>query len=73
MRVLLVGVAVVFMSGCGTTFCKPGASTSDFESDKYNCALRARQMAQFGDVYNPFEDVAQQNACLRSKGWRDCK
>lgn len=71
-KVLLLGVALMVLPGCTTKYCKSGASTSDFKKDHYECKHRARQMAQFGDVYDPFEDVAQQRECLEMKGWSRC-
>ena len=69
MKVIILAVVVMTMCGCTTKFCKQGATTSDFERDQYSCSLRARQMAQFGDVYNPFEELSQQRSCLLHKGW----
>jgi hypothetical protein len=72
-RLGLIVVGLLIVSGCGSTkYCKSGATTQEFNKDKYECAHRARQMAQFGDVYNPFEDIAQQKECLEYRGWSKC-
>jgi len=72
-RFALLLVLAVLLSGCAPTmYCKSGATNEDFRRAKYECGARARQMANFGDVYDPFEDIAQQKECLEYKGFRPC-
>jgi len=69
-KLFVLGLAVAVLAGCApTSLCKPGG---DFNRDMYDCQLRARQMAQFGNVYNPFVDVSEQRSCMEYKGWRPC-
>lgn len=74
MKRLVIGIilASFMLTGCTTKYCKPGATPDNFKKDHYECKHRARQMAQFGDVYDPFEDIAQQKECLEMKGWSRC-
>lgn len=71
--VVVLGLSVT-MSGCGgmIKYCKPGGTSSSFDADNYECRGRARQMAQFGGVYNPFEENSAYTDCMRYKGWSPC-
>lgn len=72
MKRILLGLVLtsVLTSGCAPTkLCKPGG---DFSGDMYSCKLRARQMAQFGDVYNPFVEQSELRDCMSYKGWSKC-
>jgi hypothetical protein len=72
-RILCVLIVASALAGCAPTrLCKPGAVSQDFSKDKFDCSLRARQMAQFGDVYNPFEEQGAFSDCMGYKGWSRC-
>lgn len=69
-KLFALALVAAVLAGCAPTkMCKPGG---DFNRDMYECKHRARQMAQLGGVYDPFEDIAQQRNCLEMKGWRPC-
>lgn len=70
--VTVLSIVFALLAGCSATYCKPGATSQDFNRDKYECTLRARQLANFGDVYNPFEEVSALRECLEYKGYSKC-
>jgi|GEM_PF-5874455 len=72
-KLVVILVAGMLLGGCGGRICKSGAGQSEFNSDSYNCKQRSRSLAQFGDVYNPFEEVSAQNECMAMKGWKPCE
>lgn len=71
-KVITISIACALMTGCAAQYCKPGATVQEFNKDKYECSLRARQMANFGDVYAPFEELGQLRECLEYKGYQRC-
>lgn len=73
-RLALVVVVLGLLTGCGGMYkvCKPGGTQSSHASDNFECRQRARQMAQFGGVYNPFEENSAYVECMEYKGWSRC-
>jgi hypothetical protein len=67
-------IVVLLMSGCGGKFCKPGATTMDFERDKRRCMNDATAYSHnMGAAGNPFIIADQAQQCLQVEyGWSRC-
>lgn len=74
-------VLLVVLAGCANTnnnvWFKPGASTNDFEADKYAC-LQQSQQQQGGAFVNQYGGAARTgqvtnwnlyNSCMQARGW----
>lgn len=76
-RFLVLCCGLVFLTGCGSGWVKPGASQQQFGEDRSECLKEAERPG--GSVFiNPFTGVFGQeghtdsrlyNACMRELGW----
>lgn len=67
----LVLLSTIALTACATpSFYKDGASPSDFEQDKAECAQEASNInAGMGLGFNPIFIVQYSQDCLKRKGW----
>lgn len=73
----LLFVATLLLAGCAQVWVKPGASQSDFSTDRYTC-LQESQQHQSSAAVNAYGGAAQSgsvtngflfNSCMNAKGW----
>ncbi|WP_439595154.1 hypothetical protein [Falsiroseomonas sp.] len=71
-RLLAVVTAAFSLSACAqNVWIRPGASTQEFDAERYACERDARQSGGFGSgLVGAMEAQAFFNRCMTSRGWR---
>lgn len=76
-KYLLILVSLFVLSGCAKVWVKPGASTDDFNRDKYACLQQSQQQVSVLALgkYSGYGQSGQEtnamlyNSCMNSRGW----
>ena len=65
----------IFFLGCATIYTHPTKNAQDFERDKYECELIAKQtVGDMGYGHNPLIEAGEIKRCLKFKyGWTPIK
>lgn len=76
-RYTVILASLLVLTGCAKVWVKPGASTDDFNKDKYACLQQSQQQVSVLAVgkYSGYGQSGQEtnamlyNSCMNSRGW----